>query len=97
MRPDDGYSLRLEIDGEMFVDRERVAKWLAEVRHFVAEDDNAAYFNDDPNDGNSLNEDDGFESGPVEMCDTRSAIAEGPWRRRIDKWNVIRGDRVRAA
>jgi hypothetical protein len=94
---DDGYSLSTEIDGETFVDRRRINRWLAGLRLADTKDNNAAFLDNELTDRNSANGSDNFELESVKMCDTRSAIAEGPWRRRIDKWNLIRGGRVSAA
>lgn len=73
----------MEIDGEAFVDRRRIDRWLATVPyHDVGNEDlDKLSIRSGEND---------FDLESVEMWDTRSAIAEGPWRRRIDKWNTIR-------
>lgn len=87
-RPDDGYSLSMEVDGHAFVDRGRIERWLA-----MLPESNATMIHDEDSDAigcRESGEDDLCELESVEMWETRSAIAEGPWRRRIDKWNSIR-------
>jgi hypothetical protein len=81
----------LEIDGEMFVDRQRIDRWLAGLQLFETNDDQMASLDDDPNDRDSVKDSNDFDLESVEICDTRSAIAEGPWRRRIDKWKFDSG------
>ena len=95
--PDDGYSLSMEIGGEMFVDRQRIDRWLTGLQLFKTNDDQTAALEDDPTDRDSAKESNDFDLESVEICDTRSAIAEGPWRRRIENWNLIRGERISEA
>jgi hypothetical protein len=73
----------MEIDGEAFVDRRRINGWLATIPDLGAD-----HGIDEIASRKSV--DDEFDLDSVEMWGTRSAIAEGPWRRRIDKWNSIR-------
>ena len=96
-RPDDGYSLSFEVDGESFTDCDRITKWLESLSEYCSDDEatpaavNECMAGNDRADHEVIeSEEDQFELESVDLCETRSAIAEGPWRRRIDKWNSMR-------
>ena len=87
-RDDNGYSLSMEIDGDAFVDRGRIERWLATLSLCGAD---IELYGDNMDEIKSTKSgEDGVDLESVEMWETRSGVAEQPWKRRIAKWNSIR-------
>lgn len=89
-RPDDGYDSSFEAENELSVDRHRINQWLACLPEPESQVDGGVLALSDSQEANNESAgDDGVELESVDLCDTRSAKVEGPWRRRIDKWRSM--------
>lgn len=79
--PDDGYRLSEAKDDAGPVDHVRIANWIETVSSHEIEIE-------DQIEGEAAGTIEDWDAESIEMCDSRSMVAEGPERRRIMKWEA---------
>ncbi|KJY00732.1 hypothetical protein TI39_contig315g00018 [Zymoseptoria brevis] len=80
--PDDGYRLSEAKEDAGPVDHIRIANWVETVSSHEIEIENQI-------EGEAAGVIEDWDAESIEMCDSRSMVAEGPERRRILKWEAL--------
>ena len=94
-QPDDGYRVSSEDEEATSIDRRGIQIWVERLPGAESELWNtwlasqAALRCSEMLAGGV--EVDNWDAKPIEICDSASMVAEGPWRRRIDKWRAMCG------
>ena len=91
-RADDGYLLSAEIAEEVQVDRAQVEDWLAGLPILAARCGADTPNNSDSDQSDCVEQIQRCETvselDSVQMCETRSAVGDGPYKRKIDQWRL---------